>query len=230
MKTDYPDKAIEKLWSKIEKREDGCWIWIDRSTKRDARLYFDGCQVRPKRMLCDLLGIEAPPPKLEMMKCGNIACINPDHIAITDEDRLWCYVEKTDGCWLYHGPKDRDGYGRFHYSRNGKRHVVRAHRYAYTLFYGPIDDPKLCVCHSCDVRNCLRKEHLWLGTSEENTADKMQKQRQAKGAQVGSPLTEEQVKKIKTTCNLLELAERFAISPDYAYSVIVGETWKDVEP
>ena len=51
-----------------------------------------------------------------------------------------------------------------------------AHRLAWTLVHGPI--PRgMWVLHHCDVRNCINVDHLFLGTSQDNIDDKMQKGR-----------------------------------------------------
>ncbi len=35
----------------------------------------------------------------------------------------------------------------------------------------------MCVCHHCDVPNCIRPDHLFLGTKADNTADMIRKGR-----------------------------------------------------
>ena len=76
-----------------------------------------------------------------------------------------------NGCWLWNGHKDADGYGlAFHAKR-------LAHRVSYEEFVSPI--PKgLNVLHRCDVRCCVNPEHLFLGTQQDNMKDMYSKGRQ----------------------------------------------------
>lgn len=110
--------------------------------------------------------------------CANAAKTRP--VA----DRFWEKVERSpdpDGCWVWTAATTRIGYGVFAVSR--KRKNVRAHRFAWELTHGPIPDG-LCVCHACDNPPCVRPDHLWLGTSEDNTADRHRKGRTAKPSSV----------------------------------------------
>lgn len=77
------------------------------------------------------------------------------------------------GCWLWLGKPGDDGYGRFCWDSA----TEKAHRAAWVLANGPIPDG-LCVLHECDVRACVRPDHLFLGTRGDNARDMASKGRQ----------------------------------------------------
>lgn len=85
--------------------------------------------------------------------------------------------EPNSGCWLWLGrERGSNGYGSI--KVNGKH--VQAHRYSYELKFGEI--PKgMIVCHTCDVPACVNPSHLFIGTTQDNSDDKVAKQRQARG-------------------------------------------------
>lgn len=88
------------------------------------------------------------------------------------EDRLWFSVSKSDDCWEWTGACFPNGYG--HIVQGGK-HLL-THRVSYELAFGAVPDG-LCVLHRCDNRRCVRPDHLFLGTHQENMDDMRKKGR-----------------------------------------------------
>lgn len=84
--------------------------------------------------------------------------------------------EPNSGCWLWTGAVDAKGYGLLQVDDASRR----AHRLAWELHRGPIP-ASLHVLHKCDVPSCVNPDHLFLGTNDDNVADKVAKRRQARG-------------------------------------------------
>jgi hypothetical protein len=68
------------------------------------------------------------------------------------------------------------GYAKVQWQENNVIKHMRAHRYSYQAFKGQIPDG-MQVCHTCDVRNCVNPEHLWIGTNQDNFDDMVKKGR-----------------------------------------------------
>lgn len=85
------------------------------------------------------------------------------------------YVKRTPTCWLWSGWLKKDGlpYGLFGY--DGK--IYRAHQVAWVQAKKKNIPASKIVCHKCDVANCVRPSHLWLGTHLENARDRNEKGR-----------------------------------------------------
>ena len=95
---------------------------------------------------------------------------------------LWGSIQQPDeGCWIWPGERDHGGYGRCSIGRSRKQ----AHRIAYERAYGPIPEG-MFVLHSCDVRACVRPDHLRLGTAKDNSDDMATRGRRRYGARYGA--------------------------------------------
>lgn len=102
----------------------------------------------------------------------------------TFEQRFWSKARKTDGCWVWLAGKDKDGYGNFSVGQRATARPVRAHRVAWELTHGSIPDG-LFVLHECDNPPCVRPDHLFLGTNQNNMDDMVAKGRGSIGIRNG---------------------------------------------
>lgn len=102
----------------------------------------------------------------------------------TLEERFWEKVLITPfyECWEWLGSKDKDGYGYF-------GHKDKAHRFSWKINNGVIPH-KIHVLHKCDNPSCVRPQHLFLGTHEDNMKDMAKKGRAKWGGKI--PLMERQ--------------------------------------
>lgn len=135
--------------------------------------------------------------------------------------------DPISGCRIWLGYKDKDGYGTIGFQGG----VYRVHRLIYRFLVGEIP-PGLVVRHSCDNSSCVEIDHLLLGTAQDNDADRVERNRQAKGERHGmAKLTEGQVREIKellkTGLPALEIAKRYGVKSRHCiYAISNGETWR----
>jgi hypothetical protein len=73
------------------------------------------------------------------------------------------YVDRTETCWLWTGPRTTNGYGAF---RVGSVQTG-AHRWAWLWVNGPIPDG-LQIHHNCRTRLCVNPAHLAVVTRTRN--------------------------------------------------------------
>lgn len=160
------------------------------------------------------------------------------------------HVPKLGPCWTWQGRKAGKGYGVF--SANGEKNFY-VHRFSYALHIGPIPEG-LHVLHRCDRPNCVRPDHLFVGTNLDNVRDAMRKgrlskppenravlaqwwkahpDRYCKGETHGhAKLTEEQVRIIRQRERDGEsqyaLAREFGVSQSVIYRTCRRLTWRHV--
>jgi hypothetical protein len=155
--------------------------------------------------------------------------MSPPRLSI--ESRLQKHIKKLDGCWVFTGSLDKDGYGVFNYGR-GKQ--VRAHRMSYEFYISQIPKGYL-VCHKCDNPSCINPSHLFLGSHKDNTQDMIKKDRKIclKGSKHHySKITETDVLAIRQKrllgLKLKNIGNEFAISFQTVSSICKGKTWKHI--
>lgn len=138
-------------------------------------------------------------------------------------------------CWVWKRARDDLGYGWF--SIGAKMH--RAHRVAWFLEHGRWPSPK--ALHKCDNPSCVRGSHLFEGTDEDNTADKMRKGRQARGEKHGawsrgesnvrSKLSNADISEMRASYKRgeflqSELSKRYGISQSLVSRILNKKAWK----
>jgi hypothetical protein len=139
-------------------------------------------------------------------------------------------------CWLWKRSKNK-GYGQSDFK--GKH--IKAHRLSYLTFVGEIPN-NLHVLHNCDNPACVNPKHLFLGSHQDNMNDKVNKNRQAKGEDVGnSKLVQKEVDEIRILWSAeleerakgkgaqltqKELAKRFKVSHQQINLIINNKRWK----
>lgn len=130
------------------------------------------------------------------------------------------YVRPDGECLVWHGVRDRCGYGQ----RRHNGASWRAHRVAWTMAYGDIPDG-LLVLHKCDRPPCVRLDHLFLGSYRDNGSDRSRKLRSA-----GTKLTREQADAVlalkKSGMSHGELSGLFHIDPAAISKLVNRKTYQ----
>ena len=134
------------------------------------------------------------------------------------------WTETPDGCWLWGGRVNKDGYGVVTFQTR----YWLAHRLVYHTYVAPLDDRH--VLHTCDTPQCVRPTHLFLGTNRDNVDDKIEKGRQTKGeSHPKAKLTDEMAGIIKHSSEPnYVLARRYDVDPSVISKIKNGRRWTHV--
>lgn len=151
-------------------------------------------------------------------------------------ERFWSKVNfngpeiiQNSPCWVWTAALDGSKYGIFCINYFD----YKAHRISFEWSFGPIIENKLLVLHHCDNPPCVNTEHLFLGTSKDNTHDMIRKGRsRISGDKNGnSKLTEDQVKSIRIEFGNLsykQIMQKYDISPASVHNIVSRRSWKGI--
>lgn len=156
---------------------------------------------------------------------------------VPPEIRFWARVKRggPSECWEWLGSTTEFGYGWFRAAG-----TWGAHRYSWTLHFGPIPDG-MCVLHRCDNPRCCNPAHLWLGTNQDNNADCFSKGRmkpnsgqRARGEQHGlAKLDADAIREIRRRradgAGIKDLGVEFGVNHTNISSICLGKTWRHVK-
>lgn len=164
---------------------------------------------------------------------------------LSPEERFWSKVKKENACWLWTAGTS-SGYGLFWL--NGENYL--AHRISWMWHNNLPLKAEMIVLHKCDIPTCVNPEHLVLGTTQDNVADRVSKGRSAFGARNGTYthpetvkkgeangraiLTEELVRAIRKEYSESFVsyhisAKKYGVSKSLIFKVVNYELWKDVK-
>jgi hypothetical protein len=150
------------------------------------------------------------------------------------ETRFWKHVHKGYGkaCWIWVGSAHGRGYGSI--LVEGKYEL--AHRVSWRLSKGPIPDG-LWVLHKCDVRRCVRPDHLFLGDAVANNADMWSKGRGPRLDGEQNPRAKLCLRDVRTIRKAYargitrqQLAKKYKLDWSTIDDLVKGKTWKNVSP
>lgn len=159
---------------------------------------------------------------------------------MTETERFYLKMGIPDenGCINWLASKYRKGYGQF--SNKGFSSNL-AHRVAYEIKFGKIPEG-LLACHKCDNPGCVNVDHIFLGTTKDNTQDMVKKNRGSmrKGERFKyaverphSKLTEEQVRDIRQQIlngvTMVDLSRQYNVSDRTINDINSGKLWASID-
>jgi len=149
--------------------------------------------------------------------------------------RFWGKVNKTKDCWVWQGYRRPTGYGMVWW----RGRMAATHRVAWEITHGDVP-AELCVLHHCDNPPCVRPDHLYVGTQQENMQDMNARCRARHPAGASHWMMREGGPKLsRADAELIRawyladnkrgqkahLARVFGVSPGMVSAIIAGQRW-----
>ncbi len=153
----------------------------------------------------------------------------PSHWTVAERLSHYTAPPNENGCKLWIGGKNTDGYGWFKF--RGK--MTYAHRSAWMLANGDLPEDRPLILHRCDTPACCTVSHLFPGNDAINSSDREARGRgnQPKGEAQGlSKLTENQVRAIrKDKRSLSAIAADYGITTSPIHAIKRRKNWRHVK-
>ena len=135
----------------------------------------------------------------------------------------------ANGCIVWTGARDKDGYGKS--SVNGVD--IRAHRLAWIHKNGPIPIG-LWVLHRCDNPPCINPDHLYVGDQFQNEDDKRQRGKSPRGeSNIKAKLSDIEIIEMREmyetgAYSKAALGRHFHVCKSTSTRIINGKLWKHI--
>ena len=158
------------------------------------------------------------------------------------------FYEKVDmrsdtECWNWLASKCSDGYGEWSFiDESGQKRQTSASRYALMMKLNNYHlDASVKARHTCDNRACVNPNHIIEGSAADNSADMIERNRQARGELcAAAKMTEEQARDCiknyradKQSGRLYGSLERLAVkhnlSKQLVYRCVSGKSWRHLQ-
>lgn len=143
-------------------------------------------------------------------------------------------LQRPEGCWLFDGAREVNGYGYLVNPLNDGPKYITAHRVAWILKNGPIPEG-MVVMHKCDIRACCNPDHLRLGTHADNAQDTINKGRNSSQGvrNLHAVLSEEQVREVLSRSTGArgegaKFAREYKVSPGTMHALLRGKSWAHI--
>ncbi len=136
----------------------------------------------------------------------------------------------VSGCFEFYGSLNQDGYGRIPVNKK----LVFVHRELWRQIKGEIP-AGMCVCHHCDNPCCVNLQHMFLGTHQDNMADRKRKKRYSVKYGDDNPvskLKESDIpvirERIKNGHECYQIGREYGVTGEAILAIKHGRTWKHV--
>lgn len=143
-------------------------------------------------------------------------------------DGKYKFVRSKSGCFIaIEGYLNPEGYA---YISIGHNRNAAIHRLVYAALID-LNIKGFIIRHKCDNPICINPDHLIKGTHADNVADRVERDRSAKGNNHGrSKLNDDIVKQIRqSTLSDRQLAMKYGVDRHAINNARRGLTWKHVE-